>query len=111
MKGRTDWQDEDRRVEVSGGKGLEDTGDTGTRRGQICLGQGTCRDPRQRKADQLAKEGAELGDEDEGIEKVLTEMGLRQEWERRRAEVRKVKGSGMGRLVRWIESTMSTATL
>jgi len=53
------------------------------------------------KADQMAKSGAELGDEDEGMNKVITEGGLRQEWKRRRAEERKVKGTGMGRVVRW----------
>jgi len=31
------------------------------------------------------------------MEKVITEGGLRQEWKRRRAEERKVKGAGMGR--------------
>ena len=34
----------------------------------------------------MAKSGAELGDEDEGMNKVITEGGLRQEWKRRRAE-------------------------
>ena len=53
------------------------------------------------KADQMAKSGAELGEEDEGMNKVITEGGLRQDWERRRAEERKVKGTGMGRVVRW----------
>jgi len=53
------------------------------------------------RADQMAKSGAELGDEDEGMNKVITEGGLRQEWKRRRAEERKVKGTGMGRVVRW----------
>jgi len=52
------------------------------------------------KADQMAKSGAELGDE-EGMGEVITEGGLRQEWERRRAEERKVKGTGIGRAVRW----------
>jgi len=52
-------------------------------------------------ADQMAKSGAELGYEDEGMEKVITEGGLRQEWKRRRVEERKVKGTGMGRVVRW----------
>jgi len=45
------------------------------------------------KADQMAKSEAELGGEDEGMEKVITEGGLRQEWKRRRAEERKVKGT------------------
>jgi len=49
----------------------------------------------------MAKPGAELGEEDEGMEKVITEGGLRQEWKRRRAEERKVKGMGMGRVIRW----------
>jgi len=53
------------------------------------------------KADQMAKAEAELGDEDEGMQKVITERGLRQEWRRRRAEERKVKGTGMGRVVKW----------
>jgi len=53
------------------------------------------------RADLMAKSGANLGDEEEGIEKVITEGGLRQEWKRRRAEERKVKGTGMGRVVRW----------
>ena len=53
------------------------------------------------KADQLAREGAEVGDEGERMEKVITEGGLRQEWKRSRAEERKVKGSGVGRVVRW----------
>jgi len=53
------------------------------------------------KADRMAKAGAELGDEDEGMQKVITEGGLRQEWKRRRAEERKVKGTGMGRVVKW----------
>jgi len=53
------------------------------------------------KADQMAKAGAELGDEEEGMEKVITEGGLRQEWKKRRAEERKVMGRGMGRVVRW----------
>jgi len=46
----------------------------------------------------MAKSGAELEDEDEGMKKVITEGGLRQ---RRRAEGRKVKGTGMGRVVHW----------
>ena len=53
------------------------------------------------KADQMAKAGAELGDENEGMQKVITEGGLRQEWKKRRAEERKVKGTGMGRVVKW----------
>jgi len=53
------------------------------------------------KADQMAKSGAELGDEDGGMERVITEGGLREEWKRRRAEERKVKGTGVGRVVRW----------
>jgi len=53
------------------------------------------------KADQMAKSGAELGGEDEGMETVITKGGLRQEWKRRRAEERKVKGTGMGRIARW----------
>ena len=53
------------------------------------------------KADQMAKAGTELGDEDEGIQKVITEGGLRQKWKSRRAEERKVKGTGMRRVVRW----------
>jgi len=32
----------------------------------------------------MAKAGAELGDEEEGMVKVITEGGLRQEWKRRR---------------------------
>jgi len=39
----------------------------------------------------LGDEDEELGDEDEGME-VITEGGLKQEWKRRRAEERKVKG-------------------
>jgi len=35
------------------------------------------------------------------MEKVITEGGLKQEWRRRRAEERKVKGTGMGGVVRW----------
>jgi len=42
---------------------------------------------------------AELGDEEEGMEKVIIERDLRQEWKRRRAEERKVKGTGMGQTV------------
>ena len=53
------------------------------------------------KVDQMAKVGTELGDEDEGIQKVITEGGLKQEWKKRRAEERKVKGTGMGRVVKW----------
>ena len=53
------------------------------------------------KADQMAKSAAEFGDEEEGVEKVITEGGLRQEWKRRRAEERKVKGTGMGRVIHW----------
>jgi len=53
------------------------------------------------KADQMAKLGAELGDEDMGMQKVITEGELRQEWKRRRAEERKVKGTRMGRVVKW----------
>ena len=49
----------------------------------------------------MAKSGAELGDEEEAMGEVITEGGLRQEWERRRAEERKLKGTGMGRVVRW----------
>ena len=49
------------------------------------------------KADQMAKFGAELGGEDEGMEKVITEGGWRQEWKRRRAEEGEVKGTGMGK--------------
>jgi len=52
------------------------------------------------KADQMAKVGVELGDEDERIQKVITERGLRQEWKRRRAKERKVKGTGMGRVLK-----------
>jgi len=48
----------------------------------------------------MAKPEASLGDEEEGMVKVITERGLRQEWKRRRAEERKVKGTGMGRVVR-----------
>jgi len=59
---------------------------------------GTCSNE---KADQMAKAGAELGDMDEGMQKVITEGRLRQEWKRRRAEERKVKETGMGRVVRW----------
>jgi len=43
------------------------------------------------KADQMAKSGAELG-----MEKVITERSLSQEWKRRRAEERKVKRMGVG---------------
>jgi len=32
----------------------------------------------------MAKAGAELGDKDKGVEKVITEGGLRQEWKMRR---------------------------
>jgi len=53
----------------------------------------------------MAKSRAELGDEEEeeegGMEKVIMEGDLRQEWKRRRAEERKVKGTGMGK--RWAE--------
>jgi len=47
----------------------------------------------------MAKPGAGLGGEDEGMEKVITEGGLRQEWKKRRAaeerKVRDEKGSKM----------------
>jgi len=36
------------------------------------------------KAAQMAKSRAELGDEEEGVEEVITEGDLRQEWKRRR---------------------------
>ena len=49
----------------------------------------------------MAKSAAEIADEEEGMEKVITEGGLRQEWKRRRAEERKVRGTGMGRVVHW----------
>jgi len=49
----------------------------------------------------MAKSGAELGGEEEGMGKVITEGGLKQEWRRRRAEEQKFKGAGMGRVVRW----------
>jgi len=49
----------------------------------------------------MAKSGAVFGDGDEGMGTLITEGELRQEWKRRRAEERKVKGSGMERLVRW----------
>jgi len=51
------------------------------------------------KAEQMAKSRAELGDEEEGKEKVIMQGDLRQEWKRRRAEERKVKGTGMGQTV------------
>jgi len=35
------------------------------------------------------------------METVITEGGLRQEWKRRWAEERKVKGTAMGRVLRW----------
>ena len=53
------------------------------------------------KADQMAKARVELGDEDEGMNKVITEGGLRQEWKRRRTEERRVKRTGIGRVVKW----------
>jgi len=37
-----------------------------------------------------------LGDEDEGMEKVITEGGLGQEWKRRRAEESEGHGDGEG---------------
>jgi len=48
-------------------------------------------------ADQMAKAGTELGDDEEGMEKVITEGGLRQEWKRRRTEERKVEKVGDGK--------------
>jgi len=44
----------------------------------------------------MAKSRAELGDEEEGMEKVIIGGDLRQEKKRRRAEERKVKGTGVG---------------
>jgi len=52
-----------------------------------------------KKAEQMAKSRAELGGEEEGMEKIIMEGDLRQEWKRRRAEERKVKGTGMGQMV------------
>jgi len=49
----------------------------------------------------MAKSGAELGDEDEGMEGIITEGGLRQKWKWRRAEERKVMWTGVGRVLRW----------
>jgi len=42
-----------------------------------------------------------LGGEDEGMEKVVTEEGLRQKWKRWKAEEWKVKETGMGRVAKW----------
>jgi len=48
------------------------------------------------KLDQLAKEATNLYPEDPHI----TEGGLKQEWKRKREEEQRVKGAGMGRVVR-----------
>jgi len=49
------------------------------------------------KADQLAKHATTLYPEDPQI----TEGGLKQAWKRMREEERRVKGAGMGRVVKW----------
>jgi len=49
------------------------------------------------KADQLAKHATTLYPEDPQI----TEGGLKQAWKRKREEERRVKGAGMGRVVKW----------
>jgi len=49
------------------------------------------------EADQLAKMATQLYPEDPQI----TEGGLKQEWRKMREEERRVKGAGMGRVVRW----------
>ena len=46
------------------------------------------------KADQLAKHATALYPED-------PQMGLKQAWKRKREEERRVKGAGMGRVVKW----------
>lgn len=48
------------------------------------------------KADQMGKSGANLGDEEKGMKKVITEGGVKQEWKRRRAEERRVRGPEWG---------------
>jgi len=45
------------------------------------------------KADQMAKSGVELGDEEEGMERMITEGGLKQEWKRRRVSYGELAGS------------------
>jgi len=57
--------------------------------------------------DQMAKAGAELGDEDEGMGKVIMEGKLRQEWRRRREreEQRRERSRGRG----WEELLGGTA--
>jgi len=47
----------------------------------------------------MAKSREELGDEEEGMEKIIMEGDSRQEWKRRRAEERMVKGTGMRQTV------------
>ena len=49
------------------------------------------------EADRLAKEATNLYSEDPQI----TEGGLKQPWKKMREEERRVKGTGMGRVVRW----------
>jgi len=49
------------------------------------------------EADRLAKEATNLYPEDPQI----TEGGLKQMWKRMREEERRVKGTGMGRVVKW----------
>jgi len=49
------------------------------------------------EADRLAKEATHVYPEDPQI----TEGGLKQAWKRKREEERRVKGAGMGRIVKW----------
>jgi len=49
------------------------------------------------KADQLAKQATNLYPE----EPQITEGGLKQAWKKKREEERRVKGAGMGRVVKW----------
>jgi len=49
------------------------------------------------KADQLAK--AATKEEAEAM--IITERGLKQAWKKMREEETRVKGAGMGRVVKW----------